>query len=58
MFALFAGDRHYPLGGWRDFRGTYKTKEEAIAVAYTLKERGYEWAHVVDLSTYIEDTIF
>ena len=36
MFALFAGDRHYPLGGWRDFRGAYKTKEEAIAL---LKQR-------------------
>jgi len=31
MFALFAGDAHYPAGGWDDLIGTFDTVAEARA---------------------------
>ncbi|KYK44529.1 hypothetical protein A1D31_14110 [Bradyrhizobium liaoningense] len=49
-YAVFAGDNHYPVGGWNDFKGSFATKAEAIAFAE--KERHeYSWAHVIDLQT-------
>ncbi len=45
-YALFAGDRYYPSGGWEDYRGSFKTADEAMAEV-TLVE--FTWAHVVDL---------
>lgn len=33
MYQLFGGDNYYPCGGIHDFRGSYKTLEEAIARA-------------------------
>jgi hypothetical protein len=33
MYQLFGGDNHHPLGGIGDFRGSYKTIDEAIAKA-------------------------
>lgn len=45
QFAVFAGEHYYPYGGWVDFRGTYATLEDAVAVGKQL-----QWHHVVDLS--------
>lgn len=27
-YALFAGDTHYPAGGWNDFRGSFPTSPQ------------------------------
>ena len=52
-FMLFAGDRHYPLGGWSDFRGSYGTCDEASDAAsqYRATDTDGRWWHVVDLET-------
>lgn len=44
-FLLFSGDNHYPMGGWRDFLGSFDTKEEAVAAVPLLND----WYQVVDL---------
>ena len=46
-YALFSGDRYYPVGGWQDFRGLYRTVEDAIAAV----PGNADWWHVVDLAT-------
>lgn len=33
MYQLFGGDQYYPCGGIGDFKGSYKTLEEALAKA-------------------------
>ena len=48
MFALFAGDSYYPVGGWGDFQGVFDSLEDAVA-AYD--EGLNDWGHVVDLCT-------
>ena len=62
MFALFAGDRYYPGGGWNDFVGTFDSIEAAhdryVKGPYAEDEPDedgyvavykYGWGHVVDL---------
>lgn len=53
MYALFAGENHYPAGGWDDLVDVFDTAEAAVERA----EQGwnnnestpYDWYHVVDL---------
>jgi hypothetical protein len=48
MFFIFAGMQYYPFGGWKDFKGTASTLEEALQV---ITVRNWEWWHIVhDLS--------
>jgi hypothetical protein len=55
-FALFAGDAHYPAGGWDDLIGTFDTVAEARARfalgRYPDDEYNtyFEWGHIVDLT--------
>lgn len=51
MFALFAGATYYPSGGWNDLVGTYDTEELAVAAGAVAAADGYNWWHVIDLST-------
>jgi hypothetical protein len=47
-YLLFAGDRYYPLGGFKDFRGSFTVVE--AAVEYGRNETDdFDWWHVVDL---------
>jgi hypothetical protein len=50
-FLLFAGDNHYPLGGWSDLKGSFDTYEEAIMQGkyLELNDRNIYWWHVIDL---------
>ena len=63
-FALFAGNFHYPNGGWSDFIVSFDSKEAADACIQVMpRERYYdlcaypstiwawEWVQVVDLHT-------
>lgn len=56
MFALFAGDAHYPAGGWDDLIGTFDTVAEARARFDRGRYPGetyngdFEWGHIVDLT--------
>ena len=55
-FLLFAGDEYYPAGGWDDFRGSFKTVEEAEKKADKPTDRewannSYDWWHIVDSTT-------
>lgn len=43
-FLLFAGDSYYPIGGWRDIKGSADTIEEA----QKLNNNYYDWWHIVD----------
>ena len=55
-FALFAGDAHYPAGGWDDLIGTFDTVAEARARfargRYPDDEYNtyFEWGQIVDLT--------
>lgn len=57
MFALFAGECHYPAGGWDDCRGTFATIDEAKERFAEGTDPGeeynseFEWGHIVDLTT-------
>jgi hypothetical protein len=56
QFLLFAGDEYYPGGGWSDFRGSFKTVEEAEEKAIKPTDRewasnSYDWWHIVDSAT-------
>lgn len=52
MFALFAGYRYYPSGGWNDLVGVYDSLEEAeAAFGRGVEDFVYDWGHVVDLRT-------
>lgn len=48
MYLLFSGDSYYPTGGWNDFKGNYKTLEEAINSANDKKD----WWHIVSTETW------
>ena len=54
-FALFAGSKHYPRGGWRDFFGSFMTLEDALDSVKRLKMKPSrrlhypQWWHIIDL---------
>lgn len=56
-YLLFTGDNCYPLGGWRDFKGSFNHIDIALEHArkheQSEERRGsnYRWAHVVDSET-------
>ncbi len=55
QFALFAGERYYPSGGWCDFKGTFDSKQDAAV--YWLDKYSDDcspWFHVIDLKTLIK----
>jgi len=47
-YLVFAGICYYPLGGWDDFKGSFKTKKEALLEAKKDWDEGWTWAHIVD----------
>ena len=55
-FALFAGEAHYPSGGFHDLIGTFDTVAEARARFAQGRDPGdewnmdFEWGHIVDLT--------
>lgn len=60
-YLLFAGDRYYPAGGWRDFQSRWQSQTEAeVAGEELLGQRfqtvnetlTFEWWHVVDAATF------
>lgn len=53
-YALFAGHNYYPCGGWDDFKGSFDTPEEALAL---YKTGNHEWGHIVDLLLGTQDDI-
>lgn len=50
MFALFAGDTYYPMGGWEDFQGVFDTVDAALA-HYHDASSSWDWYHVVNMET-------
>lgn len=62
-FMLFAGDNHYPFGGWDDARGGFNSPDDAFDyLKYGFlpewsweptetDRRWWPWAHVVDLQS-------
>ena len=52
MFALFAGEAHYPAGGWDDLVGAYDSIQKAIGAADNYERNAnLEWGHIVNLTT-------
>jgi hypothetical protein len=45
-YLVFSGDRHYPNGGWHDFRGSYASLKKARAAG-----RPGDWWQIVDSQT-------
>jgi hypothetical protein len=52
MLLLFAGGRYYPGGGWNDFKGEFKTLDEAKE--YVARLNNIDWFHVIDFETQTE----
>ena len=59
-FILFRGDKHYPIGGWDDYVGSFASLEEAVYHAENVFDDGdqekvfamkYGWYHIVDIET-------
>ena len=51
-YLLFAGDYHYPNGGWSDFVDSFDSVEEAQDHLNHSKDSYLvDWAHVVDTET-------
>lgn len=52
-YLLFAGENYYPLGGWKDFVGSYPSVDAAKAILEVPRKdsMGYmtddDWAHIV-----------
>lgn len=44
-YLVFAGDHHYPLGGWNDLLFSTDDLEKALAMA---RGCARDWSHVVD----------
>jgi hypothetical protein len=49
-YLLFAGERYYPAGGWRDCKMDFETIESAVSSAKGLED-DYDWWQVADLHT-------
>jgi hypothetical protein len=47
-YQVFAGEDYYPLGGWVDFKGSYRTKSSASRALGRLLKNGCEWGHIID----------
>lgn len=47
MFALFAGEDYYPIGGYGDWKGTYSTLEKAQKAI----DPSCDWYHIVNLES-------
>lgn len=43
-FLLFYGDYYYPLGGWKDFKGSFGTLQDAKDKACVC-----DWLHIIDM---------
>ena len=52
IYLLFSGSKHYPLGGWNDFKGHFSTIEQAVNFLnkeVDIYER--EWFQIVNIET-------
>ena len=47
-YLVFAGDDHYPGGGWKDFRGDTDTMVEATDLVIGCR---LDWHEIVDTDT-------
>ncbi len=51
FFAFFGSD-YYPMGGFGDFKGSFKTLSDAIdCVESVLADSKCEWGQVIDIRT-------
>lgn len=50
-YLLFAGDRYYPSGGWRDFKMAFASVALAKAAALGFSD-DYDWWQIVDKETH------
>lgn len=44
-YLLFGGDNYYPAGGWKDIKGQFDHKVDALKAA---SKGCFDWWHVVD----------
>jgi hypothetical protein len=47
-YLLFGGDKHYPAGGWYDFKGAFPSVLAALQEALKFD---WDWHHVLDAQT-------
>lgn len=50
-YLVFAGDTHYPGGGWDDFVVSHDALDEAVTAAKATRDGRNGWWHVVDVET-------
>lgn len=50
-FLLFGGQHYYPVGGWNDFIFAGSLEECKAQFTNWEDSRGFDWVHIVDLST-------
>lgn len=52
MYLVFVWDNYYPSGGWRDFKGTFYSLEDAFQCV--LSESG-DWYQIVENNEVIRE---
>lgn len=51
-YLIFAGDRFYPSGGWKDFKQSCETVEDAlVCLIDVLMNDGADWYQIIDSVT-------
>lgn len=48
MFLLFSGDKYYPSGGWKDFKGKFERLRDAEEAA---SNNDPDWWQIVSTET-------
>ena len=48
QYLVFAGSDYYPSGGWKDFKGSFDSIDEAKKFLNTKELRSYDWFEIVD----------
>jgi hypothetical protein len=51
QYLVFAGSDYYPSGGWKDFKGSFDSIDEAKKFLNTEELRSYDWWQIVDTTT-------
>lgn len=47
-YMVFQFDQYYPAGGWRDYKGTFYTLQNAKSY---INKNHYDYFQIVDIST-------
>lgn len=56
-FLLFAGEDFCPKGGWKDFKGHFKSFSDAINFFHTIENK-LDWAEIVRINSGLVELVW